>query len=142
MKEIVVVPYNPDWVQAFKLIENELLQIIKDSIITIEHVGSTSVPDLYAKPIIDIDIVIDQMMFEVVKIQLKKIGYIHKGDLGIVGREAFGYENKEHLMKHHLYVCDVNSDELKRHLALRSFLLCNQDYREKYSIIKLEMAKC
>lgn len=141
MRTITVVNYNPDWALEFEKIKNELEHHIKDFIISIEHVGSTSVPGLFAKPIIDIDIVIEGEMFDKVKDELAKIEYTHIGDLGIKGREAFKHENKQHLMSHNLYVCDKNALELKRHLSLRNFLRENEDYREKYSNIKIEMAK-
>ena len=141
MRKIIVVAYNPDWEKEFEQIKSELIPVLSDLILNIEHVGSTSVPGLYAKPIIDIDIVIELELFDKVKEQLEKIGYFHVGNLGIEGREAFKYENKPHLMEHHLYVCDKNSDELKRHIALRNFLRNNKEYCDKYSAIKIEMAK-
>ena len=141
MRTIVVVEYNPNWAKEFEKIKNELISVLADSVYTIEHVGSTAVPGLCAKPIIDIDIVIEKEMFEVIKEKLSSIGYYHIGNLGIGGREAFKYEDKPHLMDHHLYVCDKEADELKRHLVLRDFLRNNEEYRNKYSEIKMEMAK-
>ena len=141
MRTISVIPYNPNWANEFERIKNELLPTLSNSVISIEHVGSTSVPGLYAKPIIDIDIVIGVQSFDEVKTLLAKIGYFHIGDLGIDGREAFKHENKSHLMEHHLCVCRENADELKRHIALRNFLRTNEEYRDKYSQVKLEMAK-
>lgn len=140
MRTILVVSYNPSWKNEFERIKNELAIGLKNTFIAIEHVGSTSVPGLYAKPIIDVDIVINGKMFDEVKERLESIGYYHVGDLGIGGREAFKYENKTHLMEHHLYVCDTDADELKRHIALRDFLKNNEEYRSKYSEIKKEMA--
>ena len=140
VRTIKVVPYNPNWRNEFELIKHELTPVLSDIIIAIEHVGSTSVPGLYAKPIIDIDIVIETELFDKVREQLGKIGYSHIGNLGIDSREAFKYENKPHLMEHHLYVCDKKSDELKRHISLRDFLRNNKEYCIKYSDIKIEMA--
>ena len=155
MRTITVVPYNPKWENEFERIKDELMSIVSDIVISVEHVGSTSVPGLHAKPIIDIDIVIDCEKFVEVKGRLAKIGYFHIGNLGVEGREAFEYkerlidgiyspacqyQDKSHLMDHHLYVCDKNSDEVKRHLALRDFLRTDNEYRKKYADIKLEMA--
>ena len=110
--------------------------------IEIEHVGSTSVQGLSAKPIIDIDVVIkDYSEFEAVKSALKKIGYHHEGNLGIIGREAFKYDDKAHLRKHHLYVCPKDSPELKRHIAFREYLRTHPDVTREYSQIKEEGAK-
>ena len=140
-KMIKVVPYNPEWAGEFERIKSGLTRALGDLALAVEHVGSTSDPGLYAKPIIDIDIVIDNNTFPPVKSRLSGIGYNHIGDLGIHGREAFDYENKSHLMEHHLYVCEKDDDELKRHLALRDFLRVSEEYRDKYSRIKLEMAE-
>jgi GrpB-like predicted nucleotidyltransferase (UPF0157 family) len=141
MRTIIVAPYDPAWANEFIRIRDEVLSAVQDSVLAIEHVGSTSVPGLYAKPIIDINIVIDKEMFQTVAEELSNIGYQHEGDLGVQGREAFKYDDKPHLMKHHLYVCDKDAEELKRHLALRDFLRMNEEYRDKYSRIKLEMAE-
>lgn len=138
-KYVIVEDYNPKWKDEFKSIENELLSVLSGKIISIEHVGSTSVEGLAAKPIIDIDVVIDQN-FEEVKKSLECIEYMHEGDLGIAGREAFNYENKPHLMLHHLYVCNKDNEELFRHITFRNYLRKHKEDREKYSDIKKEMA--
>ncbi|WP_010240057.1 GrpB family protein [Clostridium arbusti] len=137
-KHIVVEDYNPNWKYEFEKIEAELRTVLKD-VISIEHVGSTSVEGLAAKPIIDIDIVIEDN-FEEVKNQLGTIGYIHEGDLGISGRETFKYRNKDCLMTHHLYVCNKNNEELHRHITFRDYLRNNKKERERYSLIKKEVA--
>ena len=96
-----------------------LKAVLGDVSVEIRHVGSTAVRGIKAKPIIDIDVVIeDQGCFEKVKLALETIGYHHEGDLGIPGREAFKYEGKDHLRKHHLYVCSKDAGELKRHISL------------------------
>ena len=141
MNAIKVVEYNENWPAEFEKIKAELMSALGDTVLAVEHVGSTSVPQLSAKPFIDIDIVIEPNMFDAVAGILKTEGYTHQGDLGIAGREAFFYQGKEHLMRHNLYVCAKDADELKRHMALRDFLRENEDYREKYSNIKIEMAK-
>ena len=126
MKRVVVVPYDEKWITEFERIKKELLIVLKGYIIAIEHVGSTSVEGLAAKPVIDIDVIInDYSSFEDIKSRLAQIGYAHEGDLGIKDREAFKYENKPHLMKHHLYVCPAYSEELKRHIAFRDYLRQN-----------------
>jgi GrpB-like predicted nucleotidyltransferase (UPF0157 family) len=143
MRTITVEPYNPKWVEEFERIKSEILPLISDCIISFEHVGSTSVVGMHAKPVIDIDIIIDEGMLPVIIEKLAAIGYDHRGDLGIKGREAFGYkdEDKANLMKHHLYVCCKDNAELRQHLALRDHLRKDPEYCEKYSNIKIEMVK-
>ncbi|MBO7601103.1 MAG: GrpB family protein, partial [Lachnospiraceae bacterium] len=88
-KHVVVLPYDKKWKQNFVEIKNELAQALGELAISIEHVGSTSVEGLAAKPIIDIDVVVKKENINDVVSALNSIGYIHEGDLGIPGREAF-----------------------------------------------------
>ena len=80
--KVNVVPYDAAWQDDFKKIKNEIEVVAGDLILDIQHVGSTSVIGLCAKPCIDIDVVIgDYSVFEEVKSRLSNIGYIHEGDL-------------------------------------------------------------
>ena len=106
---VVVLPYDRGWAQDFSDISSEIRKALGGLALDIVHVGSTSVPGLSAKPIIDIDVVIrENALLSTVISALEGIGYHHEGDLGIAGREAFRYEGKEHLQKHHLYVCTAS----------------------------------
>ena len=92
-KHVVVLPYEKQWQQEFQIIKNELSNVLGKLAVSIEHVGSTAVEGLSAKPIIDIDVVIeDYDKLDAVIDALGKIGYRHEGDLGILGREAFTYD--------------------------------------------------
>ncbi len=78
-----VVEYNPCWIQTFEELREFVLPVLSDIIITIEHVGSTSVPGLAAKPIIDMDVVVSTQEEVHTAIQrLANLGYVHEGDLG------------------------------------------------------------
>jgi GrpB-like predicted nucleotidyltransferase (UPF0157 family) len=140
-EKVIVVSHDPKWNDEFEKIKSCLERVLKDSILAIEHVGSTSVEGLWAKPIIDIDVIIESYdKFEDVKSCLNSLGYYHEGDLGIKGREAFGYTEKQEFMTHHLYVCPRDSEELKRHITFRNYLRTHKEEREKYSEIKLQAA--
>lgn len=135
--KVIVLPYDTAWKSAFEDIKQEIAGAIGDLILGIEHVGSTSVEGLSAKPCIDIDVIIeDYTVFNAVVEKLKSIGYIHEGDLGIEDREAFCYTNKPHLLKHHLYVCPQHSQELYRHITFRDFLRSNPAAAKKYGMVK------
>lgn len=140
-KHVIVLPYDSDWKDEFIKIESELLQVLGDVALAVEHVGSTSVDGLAAKPIIDIDVVVEGDDVQKAIDKLATIGYIHEGNLGIEGREAFAYEGKEHLMTHHLYVCPKGSRELKRHLAFRDYLRSHNEAVLAYGNAKIEAAK-
>lgn len=141
-KHVVVLPYDKQWKQEFLNIKTELINALGQLAVGIEHVGSTSVQGLSAKPIIDIDVVIeDYSVLDAVTGVLEKIGYHHEGNLGIAGREVFKYNGKEHLQKHHLYVCPRDSAELYRHIAFRNYMRSHLEAVREYSRIKEEGAK-
>lgn len=140
-KHVIVQAYDESWATDFETIKAEISAALGGAALAIEHVGSTSVKGLAAKPVIDIDIVVkDDELPRAIEL-LAKIGYIHEGNLGIEGREAFHYEGKEHLKKHHLYVCPESSPELKRHIAFRDYLRSHPEAVQEYSAIKIEAAK-
>jgi GrpB-like predicted nucleotidyltransferase (UPF0157 family) len=140
--KVVVVPYDAGWKSAFEEIKKEIEQAVGDLIIGIEHVGSTAVEGLSAKPCIDIDVIIrDYAIFDAVVDGLEAIGYIHEGNLGIKDREAFRYTDKPNLQKHHLYVCPRQSEELRRHITFRDFLRSNPEAAKKYGAAKETAAR-
>ena len=141
-KHVKVIPYDAAWEENFGRIEAEIRDALGELALRVEHVGSTAVPGLPAKPIIDIDVVIkDYSVFGAAAAALSAAGYRHEGDLGIPGREAFGYDGKEHLQKHHLYICPEDSAELKRHIAFRDYLRSHPGAAREYGRIKEEGAK-
>lgn len=140
-RHVTVLPYDERWEKDFQAIRDEVKTALGDIALRIEHVGSTSVRGLSAKPIIDMDVVVEKDSVEEAIRLLESIGYIHEGDLGIPGREAFAYSGKEHLRTHHLYVCPKGSDELRRHLAFRDYLRSNPAAVRQYGRIKEEAAR-
>jgi len=140
-KQVIVTPYDPAWAAAFEAIRAELAAALGALALRIEHVGSTSVPGLAAKPIIDIDVVIaDGAALPAVIDALSGIGYQHEGDLGIPDREAFRYDHKPQLLTHHLYVCPADSAELQRHLRFRDFLRSHPEAAQRYGDVKRQAA--
>ena len=144
MTVTLVQPYNLAWPTWFDEIRRMLAEGLGDACLRIEHVGSTSIPGMIAKPIIDIDVVIAPGTFAATKERLERLGYIHEGEKGIPTREAFDLVNEElgtRLPKHHLYVCAEDSPELARHLAFREFLKRHAEYREKLGQLKWALAE-
>ncbi len=145
---MLIQKYNPLWIQNFQNLEVEFRNALHGLNFKIEHIGSTSVVGLAAKPIIDIDIIFyNKLDFQKIKKQLISIGYYHNGDQGIPGREVF--KRKKNLEKHsvldkhihHLYVCINKSEELKRHLLFRDFLRENDWAKKEYQDIKIDIAQ-
>ncbi|CAL1518765.1 GrpB family protein [Chitinophaga sp. MM2321] len=147
---IIVVPYSDHWATVFNQLKAVFSDRLKDLFISIEHVGSTAVPGLSAKPIIDTDIIIkDKSRFEEIVEILDKLGYTHQGDMGIPGRAAFKRRSEltpedgsgRTWPQHHLYVCLQDSVSLKNHLSFRDFLRANPRKAKEYGALKLQLAK-
>lgn len=148
-KKIIVEAYNPFWKSEFQKLSRIYHDRLAGLILSVEHVGSTAVAHLYAKPILDIDIVIEDagLLPDVIS-KLGGMGYFHEGNLGIQGREAFKLQDPalltkgkaEKPMEHHLYVCVAGSEELKRHITFREILRKNPDAAEAYGQLKKDLA--
>lgn len=139
---IEVVPYNPEWKIEFNRIKEHLFSCVGDLIITIEHVGSTSIEGLAAKPIIDLDLVMDSysVLPQIVE-RLERHGYKHQGNLGIEGREAFQRLHDDGFMKYHLYVCPKDGKGYLEHIAFRDYLRSNESARLAYEEVKHSLAE-
>ncbi|KAF2762419.1 UPF0157-domain-containing protein [Pseudovirgaria hyperparasitica] len=141
MAPIVVVPYDPAWPSQFEEIKASLEQILAaGSYLSIEHVGSTSVPLLPAKAIIDVDIVVKREALDsVFAALLEKGGYVYRGDFGVQDRHAF--RHPELLPTRNVYVCVEGCLGLLNHLALRDVLRRDEALRKEYGDVKMELAR-
>ncbi|MFC1920743.1 GrpB family protein [Chloroflexota bacterium] len=144
MTVTLVEEYNPEWPNWFEEIITFLGESISKACLRIEHIGSTSVPGMTAKPIIDLILVIEPQRFTEIKGLLEERGYYHNGDQGIKDREVFNLENedvKNSLPLHHLYVCPKDSEELIRETAFREFLKRSPKYIKRLSKLKWSLAE-
>jgi GrpB-like predicted nucleotidyltransferase (UPF0157 family) len=144
MTVTLVEKYNPEWPEWFEEIKVFLGEKITGSCLRIEHVGSTSIPGMTAKPIIDLILVIKSGELEKMIDLLAERGYYHNGNQGIEEREVFKMEDgelKDSLPRHHLYVCPEHAHELRKHTAFRDFLKQNSEYAEKLSTLKWSLAE-
>lgn len=144
---MLIIPYQTAWANHFEQIKEKLLGTVGNLSVTVEHIGSTSVPLLAAKAIIDIDLVYNKGVdFEQVKHKLENLSYAHKGNQGRDGREVFkrsGEKEDEILdtIAHHLYVCRYDCGELQRHILFRDYLRKHDFARMFYQNLKYELAK-
>ena len=137
---IELLPHNPEWISFYEQIKKTVWPQVQEFSVSIEHVGSTSIPGLVAKPVVDMVVIVNSEANSKKAIQaLTKLGYEHRGDLGIKGREAF--RKPPHLAKHHLYVVMEGSVSLKNHLLFKKHMLENQQARIQYSELKKSLAE-
>lgn len=136
---IVVENYKASWIADFNSIRDLVWPKIHDIATAIEHIGSTSVPGLSAKPIIDVDVIVnDAAKISLVIERLQEIGYRHRGNLGIEGREAFTAPSD--LVRQNFYVCLSGCLALRNHLILRDHLRSDAGSRHEYGALKQKLA--
>ncbi len=139
IRQVEVVPPNSDWPHLFADTEKELRQILQGNLVDIHHIGSTAIPSIYAKPIIDILLVVnDIQLMDVLNSQFAASGYICKGEYGIPGRRY--YQKSKTARTHNVHVFQKNAPEIFRHLAFRDFMRQHPDYAQAYSCLKQNLA--
>ena len=139
MGSVRVVAYDPAWPDRFEALRHRIEPAVADIALAIEHVGSTAVPGLPAKPVIDLDVVVSRPdMAEGIR-RLADLGYEHRGDLGIPEREAF--RPPRGLPRHHLYLCPADSRALANHLAVRDHLRRHEEDVRAYGELKQRLAQ-
>lgn len=140
MKRVQVVAYDPEWPGNFERVRSYVWPAVRDLALAMEHVGSTAVPGLKAKPVIDACIVVASREEVPACIErLASLGYIHRGDLGVPDREAFRHPDP--LPKHHLYLSPRNSLSLRNHLGLRDYLRSHPEAARQYGELKASLAR-
>jgi len=137
---IEVVDYDAAWPQRFEQLRATIWPAVSDVAIAIEHVGSTAVPGLAAKPVIDLDIIVaDSQSVRAVIASLATLGYMHRGDLGVTGREAF--TTPDGAPRHNLYVCLDGCVSLRNHLLIRDYLRVHRETADEYGDLKRRLAR-
>lgn len=131
---IEVVDWSPRWAEQFEEVAAVLSRALADvRSARVEHVGSTSVPGLAAKPILDVDVIVDPEDVPAAVAALESVGYVHRGDLGVTGREAFLAPDEP---RRNVYVCTAGTANVRNHLAVRDVLRRRADLREAYDSVK------
>ena len=137
---VVVVDYDEDWPRRFEELRARTWSVVSDVALRIEHVGSTSVPGLAAKPIIDLSVVVAARNDVPLTIaRLATLGYQHRGNLGIEDREAFDHPDDR--PRHNLYVCPEGTIGLVNQVAMRDYLRARPDAAREYGALKKQLAR-
>lgn len=142
IRKVEVIPHRPDWHSAFKYESMQVMLALGDNVAAVHHIGSTAIPKIYAKPIID-------MLVEVKEISkiderspaMRRLGYEVMGEFGIPGRRFFCKDDDHGIRRHHIHTFEVGSDQIERHLTFRDYMTAHAKDAQKYSDLKQELAK-
>jgi GrpB-like predicted nucleotidyltransferase (UPF0157 family) len=134
-----ITEYSPDWPRRFAELADYLRPFMPSGCF-IHHVGSTSIPGMPAKDIIDLIVQCADGSIDQVIAALARAGYEHQGDLGITTRQAFRpcpQSPTSALPPHHLYACEASSPELAKQLAFRDYLRAQPDRARWLACMKI-----
>jgi len=136
---IVVADYDSAWPALFAALRAPVTAALGDLAVAVEHVGSTAVPGLAAKPIIDLNVALRAAadLPEAIT-RLARLGYVHEGDKGIRGRATFAWPPQA--TRHHLYVCAPDSAAYRQHLLFRDYLRAHPEAVVAYAALKRQLA--
>ena len=134
-----MVSYDPAWIQLFQDEAEQIKQIFGEEVIGIHHIGSTAIPGIHAKPVLDLMPVVKEISHvDRFNPAMEQLGYVAMGENGIAGRRFFQKGGDERT--HHVHMFAVGDDEITRHLAFRDFMIAHPAEAERYSVLKQRLA--
>lgn len=137
---IEVISHNPDWKRKYREEASKIKVIFEEIFVDIYHIGSTAVPIIKAKPIIDILVEVSNInKVDSYNRSMGKLEYEALGEYGIPGRRFFqkGGNNRTH----HVHIFQTENSEIKRHIAFRDYLISHPKVARKYSLLKEKLAE-
>ena len=142
MKRVVVVPYDPRWVDAFALASAQVVKQLGENLLAIHHIGSTAIPNIHAKPVIDmLAVVRDITRVDACNPKVEALGYQAMGEFGIEGRRYFRRDDASGIRTHQIHTFEQGSPHIDRHLAFRDFLRAHPMLANHYSDLKRSLAQ-
>jgi GrpB-like predicted nucleotidyltransferase (UPF0157 family) len=141
MRRVTVVPYDPGWPRAFALAAGELTSAMDGVLLEVHHIGSTAIPGIHAKPVIDmLAVVSDIAAVDPCAAQMKALGYEAMGEFGIEGRRYFRRDNAGGERTHQVHAFQNGSPHVRRHLAFRDFMRAHPAWARRYAELKRKLA--
>ncbi len=142
MKKVEVVPHNSRWRNAFEAEAKHIGDALGKNVVALHHIGSTAIPDIYAKPVIDLLVEVGNITeVDERSSAMEALGYEAMGEFGIPGRRYFRKDNQEGIRTYQIHVFEAGSAQIDRHLAFRDYMIAHPEDARKYSELKRKLAK-
>ncbi|HEV7892674.1 MAG TPA: GrpB family protein [Pyrinomonadaceae bacterium] len=139
---VEVVPHDPRWRDAFEAEAKQVAAAFGENVVAIHHIGSTAIPDIYAKPVVDFLVEVrDITEVDGRSPAMESLGYEVMGEYGIPGRRYFRKDNREGIRTHHIHAFEAGSAEVERHLSFRDYMLAHPVDAQRYSELKRKLAE-
>ncbi len=138
---IQMVPHNPEWRQAFRQEAEQIAAALDEDVVTVHHMGSTAIPGIYAKPVLDMLLVVRSVeALDEKQSEIEALGYEARGEYGIPGRRFYHRDNSQGDRTHQIHAFKVGSPQIARHLAFRDYMIAHPKAAQEYSDLKRELA--
>jgi GrpB-like predicted nucleotidyltransferase (UPF0157 family) len=141
-RKVEVVPHDPSWQIAFDRESSQITVALGKNTIAIYHIGSTAIPEIYAKPIIDILVAVENIAnVDEQNASMQALGYEVMGEYGIADRRFFRKDDRIGMRTHHVHIFERGSAQIDRHLAFRDYLRVHPRSAQQYSQLKQSLAQ-
>jgi GrpB-like predicted nucleotidyltransferase (UPF0157 family) len=141
-QRVYLEPCDPRWPEEFARESAAVAGALGDVLFTIHHIGSTAIPGISAKPIIDMLAVVSDIAALDGRVEkMEAMGYEAMGEFGMVGRRYFRKDNAAGMRTHQVHAFQIGSPEIQRHLAFRDFMRAHPDCAERYDALKRRLAE-
>lgn len=139
-RKVILVPYDPTWRKLAQQEAERLKDALSIDVLEVHHIGSTAIPGIKAKPILDFVLVVRNLEeLDRHTDEMESLGYVAKGERGIPGRRFFTKDTNG-TRSHHVHVFQENNSEIERHLIFRDYLLVHDDDAKEYEKLKEKLA--
>ena len=138
-RRVGIVSYNPNWKEIYKEESKKIKNVLSDIIVDIHHIGSTAIPGIKAKPVIDI--LVEVKDIEAVgryNNKMEELGYEVMGEHGIPKRRFFRKGGNKRT--HHIHIFQVGNEEIERYINFKEYLIAHPDKAWEYSKLKEKLA--
>lgn len=137
--EVILMHYQSDWILKYEAESTLLVSVLGDTLLNIYHMGSTSVPNLTSKPIIDILAEVHSVkQLDMLELKFMELGYEVKGENGIVNRRYY-VKRKDGIRAIHLHCYEKGNPEIGRHLKFKHILLVDRNILLEYEKLKIDL---
>jgi GrpB-like predicted nucleotidyltransferase (UPF0157 family) len=142
MTKVEVVPHDPRWRDAFDAEAKRVAAALGPDAVAIHHVGSTAIPGIHAKPVIDLLVEVrDVAAIDARSAMMESIGYEVMGEYGIPGRRYFRKDDPRGTRTHQVHAFLAGSGEVERHLAFRDYMIAHPADAQRYGELKRKLAE-
>ena len=140
--EVYLIPHDCDWAESFLAASSTVIGALGCNAVEAHHIGSTAIPGILAKPIIDILIVIKEIHeVDECNPDMAEFDYEPMGEYGIAGRRYFRRNGSDGRRTHHVHIYERGSEQINRHVAFCEFLIAHPEWARRYSDLKRDLAQ-